>query len=150
METWSLFSLVVATAAATLGCQSDATAPLIVEADPVGLTVAPSTAMVDGGKALRLTASLRLPDGSTATAADVTWQSADGTIATVGPDGIVQGLRSGRVQIVATWHDSRGSSLVTVVDPGTKGEKPGRCLQLLEAESGSGIPTDGSCAAAIS
>jgi len=146
MRTSSLLSLVVVAAAATLGCQSDATAPLIVEADPVGLTVVPSIATIDGGKLLRLTASLHLPDGSTATAPDVTWRSADGSIASVGSDGIVQGLRAGRVQIVATWHDSRGSSLVTVIDPAAKGTKPGHCLQRLEAAAGSSIPTDGGCA----
>jgi hypothetical protein len=146
MRTSSLFSLVVLTAAATLGCQSDATAPLTVESDPAALTVAPSIATVDGGKFLRLTASLHLPDGSKATAPDVSWRSADGSIATVGPDGIVQGVRSGRVQIVATWHDSRGSSLITVLDPAAKGKKPGHCIQRLETETGSGIPTDDGCA----
>ena len=146
MRTSSLLSFVVVTAAATLGCQSDATAPLTVEADPVGLTVVPSIATVDGGRFLRLTASLHFPDGSKATAPDVTWQSADGTIASVGPDGLVYGLKAGRVQIVATWHDSRGSSLVTVVDPTVKSGKPPHCIQPLEAGTESGIPPGGGCA----
>jgi uncharacterized protein YjdB len=146
MRTPSLLSLIVVTAMATLGCQSDATAPLTVEADPVGLTVVPSIATVDGGKFLKLTASLHLQDGSKATAPDVTWQSADGTIATVGSDGIVQGLRAGRVQIVATWHDSRGSSLVTVVDPAIKDKNLPHCLEPLKAGTGSGIPTNAGCA----
>jgi hypothetical protein len=146
MRTSSLLSFVVATAAATLGCQSDATAPLIVEADPVGLTVVPSIATVDGGKFLKLTASLHLPDGSKTAAPDVTWHSADGVIATVGSDGIVEGLRAGQVQIVATWHDSRGSSLITVLDPAAKGKKLPHCLERLEAGAGSGIPTDAGCA----
>lgn len=141
MRTSSLLSLVIVTAAASLGCQSDATAPLIVEADPIGLTVVPGTATVDGGRPLRLTASLRLPDGSTATAPDVTWSSSDGTIATVGQDGIVQGVRSGRVQIVATWHDSRGSSLVTVAGPASKDKQPPRCLEQPKAS----VPADGTC-----
>ena len=146
MRTSSLLAFVVVSAAATLGCQSDATAPLTVEADPVGLTVVPSIATVDGGRFLRLTASLHLPDGSKATAPDVTWQSADGSIATVGTDGLVQGLRAGRVQIVATWHDSRGSSLVTVVDPTVKSGKPQHCIEPLEAGTESSIPTGGGCA----
>jgi len=141
MRTSSLLSLVIVTAAASLGCQSDATGPLIVEADPIGLTVVPGTGTVDGGRALRLTASLRLPNGSTATAPDVTWSSSDGTIATVGQDGIVQGVRSGQVQIVATWHDSRGSSLVTVVGPASKGKQPPRCLDQTKASA----PADGTC-----
>ena len=147
MRTSSLLSLVVVSAAAILGCQSDATAPLTVDADPVGLTVVPSIATVDGGKLLRLTARLHLPDGSQSTAPNVTWRSADVTIATVGPDGTVQGLRAGRVQIVATWHDIRGSSLVTVVVPPAKGKNASPCLERLEAGTGSGIPpTDPGCA----
>jgi Big-like domain-containing protein len=146
MRTPSLFSLVVATAMATLGCQSGATAPLTIDDDPTGLTVVPSIATVDGGKFLKLTASLHLADGSRATASDVTWLSADGTIASVGTDGVVHGLKAGQVQIVATWHDSRGSSLVTVIDPAIKGEKPPRCLEPIKAGTGSGIPTQGGCA----
>jgi uncharacterized protein YjdB len=146
MRTSSLLSFVVVTAAATLGCQSDATAPLTVESDPAALTVVPSFATVDGGKLLRLTASIHLPDGSITTASDVTWHSADGTIASVGADGLVQGLRAGRVQIVATWHDSRGSSLVTVVDPTVKHKNPLPCLEPIKAATGSGIPTNAGCA----
>jgi uncharacterized protein YjdB len=146
MRSSSLLSFVVVTAAATLGCQSDATAPLTVEAEPAGLTVVPSIATVDGGETLRLTASLHLADGSRATAPDVTWLSADGTIASVGTDGVVHGLKAGQVQIVATWHDSRGSSLVTVVDPTIKHKDPLPCLEPSKAGTGSGIPTNAGCA----
>jgi uncharacterized protein YjdB len=132
MRTSSLLALVVVTAAANLGCQSDATAPVIVEADPIGLTVVPGSATVDGGRPLRLTASLRLADGSRATAPDVIWSSSDGTIATVGQDGIVEGVREGQVQIVATWHDSRGSSLVTVVGRASKDKQPPRCFEQIK------------------
>jgi Bacterial Ig-like domain (group 2) len=143
MRTSSLLSLVIVTAAASLGCQSDATAPLIVDADPVGLTVVPGTATVDGGRPLRLTARLRLPDGSTATTTEATWSSTDGTIATVGQDGIVEGVRAGQVQIVATWHDSRGSSLVTVIGRASKDKEPPRCIEQIKPKAG--VPTDGTC-----
>jgi uncharacterized protein YjdB len=140
MRTSSLLSLIAVTAAASLGCQSDATG--IVTADPpVGLTVVPGTATVDGGRPLRLTARLRLPDGSTATTTEATWSSSDGTIATVGVDGVVEGVRAGQVQIVATWHDSRGSSLVTVVGRTSKDKEPPRCIEQIKA----GVPGDGTC-----
>lgn len=142
MRTSSLLSLLAVTAAASLGCQSDATAPLIVE--PVGLTVVPGTATVDGGRPLRLTARLRLPDGSTATTTEATWSSSDGTIATVGRDGIVEGVRAGQVQIMASWHDSRAFSRVTVVGRTSKDKEPPRCIEQIKPEAG--VPEDGTCA----
>jgi uncharacterized protein YjdB len=141
MRTSSLLSLIAVTAAASIGCQSDATAPLIV--DSVGLTVVPGTATVDGGRPLRLTARLRLPDGSTATTTEAIWSSTDGTIATVGQDGIVEGVRAGQVQIVASWHDSRAFSQVTVVGRTSKDKEPPRCSEQIKPKAG--VPGDGTC-----
>jgi uncharacterized protein YjdB len=139
-----LSSLSLALAGATvLGCQSGATSPLAVEADPAPLSVIPSYATLNGGAFLRLTAAVRNADGSKSTPADVRWLSADGTIASVAADGTVQGLREGKVQIVATWHDSRGSSLVTVISPVAK--KPPTCLDASVAGTGSAIPGGDKC-----
>lgn len=138
----SSLSLVLA-AAAVMGCQSDATSPLAVQPDGPPLSVIPSYATLNGGAFLRLTASVRNADGSKSTPADVRWLSADGTIASVAADGTVQGLREGKVQIIATWHDSRGSSLVTVVGPVAK--KPPACLEASVAGTGSAIPGGDKC-----
>jgi hypothetical protein len=144
MRTLTLLTLVATTAAAAAGCQSDATAPLGIQSDPRPLAVIPTIATVDGGKFIKLTATVRHEDGSTSTPPDAAWRSSDGTIASVAADGIVQGLRAGRTQIVATWHDSRGSSLLTVLDPVVKKGSP-PCLAPLEAGVGSGVPTAGGC-----
>ena len=142
MRTLQSLTLVALVAGATLGCQSDATAPDPIPGGPndglttMALTVAPSVATIDGGRALRLIATLHHPDGKTSAATDVTWRSADGSIAAVAADGTVQGLRAGRVQIVATWHDAHGSSLVTVREPVVK-KDPLRCIELRPAGEGS-------------
>ena len=121
MRTLPLLTLVFATIAAGLGCQTGASLEPPSDPDPITtLTVLPSVTLLDGGKTLRLTAKVRQADGSLTSPADVAWSSADGTIASVDAGGIVYGWRAGRVQIVATWHDSRGSSLVTVLEPVAK------------------------------
>jgi uncharacterized protein YjdB len=130
MRTLSLLTLVFATTAAGMGCQSGASLAPPSDPDPITtLTVLPSVTLLDGGKSLRLTAKVRQADGSLTSPADVAWSSADGAIASVDAGGVVFGWRAGQVQIVATWHDNRGSSLVTVLEPVVKkkpdGKQPG-------------------------
>jgi hypothetical protein len=145
MRTLPLLTIVLATAAAGMGCQSGASSPLEVQTDPAGLTVVPSVTSIGNGTSFRLVAKVRQPDGSTTTPPDVIWLSGNGAIASVDGTGLVQGLSAGRVQIVATWHDSRGSSLVTVLEPVIK-KPPPRCLEQGTAGAGSEIPQGGECA----
>lgn len=148
MRTLSLSISTIISAAATVGliaaCQSDATAPPIRPDPPVGLSVDPRLATIDGGNTLRLTATMRHTDGSSSTPPGVSWTSADETIATVAADGVVQGRKAGRVQIVASWHASRGSSLVTVLDPTAK-QPPLRCIEPSRVATGTGIPENPRC-----
>jgi Big-like domain-containing protein len=148
MRTLPLLTLVLATAAAGMGCQSGAS--LEPPADPESrLTVLPNITSVDGGKTLRLTARVRQADGSITSPADIAWLSEDGAIASVDAGGTVRGLRAGRVQIVATWHDSRGFSLVTVLEP--VGQKPDgkqpkpQCTEKGVAGAAAEIPTGVTC-----
>jgi hypothetical protein len=142
MRTLPLLTLVFATTAAGMGCQSGAS----LEPPPdqvTSLTVLPSITSLDGGTSLRLSAKIRQPDGSITSPADVAWSSADSDIASVDAAGMVSGLRAGRVQIVATWHGSRGSSVVTVLEPVRKkpnGKAPvPKCLE--KATASAAIPT---------
>ena len=145
MRTVRLLSLAVVTAVSVMGCQSGATNPFTVEEEnPSPLTVAPSLAtLVNGGQALRLAASLSLPNGSRLTPDNVKWSSADAAIASVDPDGTVRGLRAGRVQIIATWQESRGSSLIVVIDQVAK--KRPNCLANLEEGPAPSTPADTRC-----
>src|SRR5512133_644041 len=141
MRLLQLLTVLVVPVVALAGCQGDA--PLEVTSDQPILSVAPRAAAVDGGKLSRLTAKIRQEDGSYSQPTDVTWSSADGTVATVDGKGLVQALKAGRTQIIATWHESRGSSLVTVLDPLVK-KQPSPCLALLKP--GAGNPKDPGCA----
>ena len=142
MRTHSLLTIVLSLAAGSLGCDSGANlGPRAVEVLP--LTVIPSATTIDGGKTIRLIARVRHSDGSTSEPPDVTWRSANGAVATVDGTGVVSGLQPGQAQIVATWQDTRGSSLVTVAEAVTKKPTP-ECSAQATAEAGSNIPT-GKC-----
>lgn len=146
MRTLPLLTLVLATAAAGMGCQSGAS--LTAPDDPeVTLTVRPTITSVDGGKTLRLTAKVRQPDGSFTSPADIAWRSEDDAIASVDAGGTVLGVRAGRVQIVATWRNSRGLSVVTVLEPGAqKGKQPKpQCTEKGAVGAGAEIPNGGTC-----
>jgi hypothetical protein len=71
---------------------------------------------------------------------NITWVDAGGT---------VRGLRAGRVRIVATWHDSQGFSLVTVLEPVAqkpdgKQSKP-QCTEKCAGAGAGMIPEGGTC-----
>jgi hypothetical protein len=83
--------------------------------DSVRLTVAPSSATIDGGSTFRLTAKVTGQDGEVITPADVSWSSSDATVADVGSAGLVEGRQPGEALIFASWGNARGSALVTVV-----------------------------------
>ena len=143
MRTLPLLTLVIATVAAGMGCQSDAS--LGPPPPPTtALTVLPSSTTVGGGQSLRLTAQVHNADGSTTTPGGVTWISADGVVASVDADGMVHGLRPGQTRITATWHDNRAFALVTVSEPQAQKPRP-ECLESGTAKD-SDIPKTGQCA----
>ena len=138
MRTVRLLSLAVAAAATVAGCQSGATNPLEPEHPATSpLTVVPHQATLGGGQAIHLTASLRRPDGSRTTPDNVRWSSADTRIAQVDEAGTVHALQAGRVQIIAEWQDSRGSSSI-VVDEQVR--KKNECPVFLEGGTESSAP----------
>lgn len=122
-------------------CQSDAVGPQVPIEQPQALSVAPRFASMPNGTIVQLAATVHQTDGTSSAPSDVEWTSTDETIATVSR-GIVTGIKPGRVQILATWHRSRGSSLVYVLDPIVK-KPPPQCLQAKAA--GSGVPAKGPC-----
>ncbi len=135
------YTTAIVAASLVAACQSDATAPLPPPDPPLTLSVAPTLATIHGGKIVRLSATVRHTDGSSSAPPDVRWISADETIATV-ENGLVNGLKAGRVQIVATWHDSRGSSVIVVLNP-TATKPPPPCIE--PSKAGTGITEDASC-----
>jgi hypothetical protein len=131
MRTLSLLTLVLAGAIASLGCKgADIVAP---SDDTPTLNVLPSVTTIGGGRFLRLTAQVKHADGSTTAASGATWQSSNGAIATVDATGMVHGLKSGRVQILAQWSGARSSSVVTVLEPVKK--VPSECSPALRGSN---------------
>jgi hypothetical protein len=126
------------------GCNSP-TGPGSVEppTDLQVLTVAPSFATINGGRFIKLTAMVG--SGARATSPpDVTWLSADTNVATVRPGGIVEARKAGRVQIVATWHQARGSAVVIVLNQVTKKPPTPACLKRIPGRE-KHLISDGSC-----
>lgn len=142
MRLFPLLATIGAPLAVLAACQTGATSPLEVSGNPALLSVIPSVAAVNGGKVIKLTARVRNDDGSYSEPSDVAWSSRDGTIATVDRRGLVQGLRAGRTQILATWHESHGSSVVDVIDPVAK-KQPLPCAASLA--TGAAKPGGATC-----
>lgn len=124
MRPLSLMTLVVAPMTILAGCQSGAESPAGPEDPPAPMSVIPSSMTIDGGNLLTLSAKIRNADGTYAAPADVAWCSSNADVASVDAGGRVLGLKSGKAQIVATWHGSRGSSVITVIDPDVKKVAP--------------------------
>ena len=146
MRTLPLLTLVIATVAAGMACQSETS--LGPPSTPAtSLRVLPSAITLGGGKSLRLTATVHNADGSTTRPDGVTWVSADGIVASVDAGGMVLGLQPGQARIIATWQDNRAFSLITVAAPDAqkpKSKPRPECLAKSTAE-GSEIPTTDEC-----
>lgn len=133
MRSLSWLTLVLAGALVAPGCKG---ADIVAPSDETPtLNVLPSVTAIGGGRFLRLTAQVKHANGSITAASGVTWQSANGAIATVDATGMVHGLLPGRVQILARWGNARSSALVTVLKPVKKA--PPDCQAALKV---SGIP----------
>ena len=75
------------------------------------VTVIPTTAEVETGKTVTLTATV-LPED--ATAKTVTWSSSDETVATVDQNGVVTGIKAGEVTVIAEAGGKTAQCKVTV------------------------------------
>jgi hypothetical protein len=135
-------------AAATLlpGCNST-TGPRPTEELPgvEVLTVHPSLATVSGGRFIKLRATMTALGNRVDTPPEVIWSSSDTNVATVGADGIVEGRKAGRVQIVATWQAARGSAVVVVLNQVAKKPLFPQCLKRIPAAEQSLISDNSKC-----
>lgn len=106
----------IITAAVLTAC-SDTSGPDVPRPPSLVLTVAPSSATIEGGRTLRLAARLVGEAGEVTTPPDVSWSSSDAVVAGVGLGGLVEGRKPGEARILASWGSARGSAMVTVVRP---------------------------------
>jgi hypothetical protein len=124
MRSLPFFTLLLAPVAILAGCQAGAESPGEPDDLPAPMSVVPSSITIDGGNALTLTAKIRSADGAYATPDDIAWCSSNGDVASVDAGGHVLGLKPGKAQIVATWHGSRGSSVITVIESDARKIEP--------------------------
>jgi hypothetical protein len=124
--------LLAATATMLLGC-SDSTGPSS-SGGPGGsesssFQVSPSTATVQQGQYWQFTVTysgnLALSGGQR----NAVWHSADESVASVSPSGMVRGVTGGQTRIVAIWGRYQASGLVTVVGPMKKHDGRAVCMK---------------------
>ena len=81
------------------------------------VTVTPSSATLQRGSTVQLTATLRDAAGNVLTGRAVSWTSSNTSAATVSGTGLVSGVAAGSATITATSESKSGSSAVTVTEP---------------------------------
>jgi uncharacterized protein YjdB len=103
-----------ATITATSEGQSG-TSSITVTAVPVAsVEVKPTSASVDEGKTVQLTATPKDANGIPLTGHAIAWFSSNTAVATVSPNGLVKGEVAGPATITATSEGASGSSSITV------------------------------------
>ena len=81
------------------------------------VTVSPSTAQVEAGATLQLTAQVRDASGNTLSGRSVSWSTNASSIVTVSNNGVVTGVAAGVATITATVEGKQGTAAITVTDP---------------------------------
>jgi uncharacterized protein YjdB len=81
------------------------------------VTVAPTSATVERGSTVQLTATVRDASGNVLTGRAVSWTSSNTSAATVSGSGLVTGVAAGSATVSATSEGKSGSSNVTITEP---------------------------------
>ena len=90
--------------------------PTLVQPVPTRIVITPASAtLVSIGETVQLTASVLDQNGQQVIGAVVAWQSSDGTVATVSPQGLVTAVMNGTVQITATAGSTSARAQVRVM-----------------------------------
>src|SRR2546430_13234346 len=128
-----------ATITATSEGQSG-TATITVTNVPVAtVTVAPTSANLQTGQTVQLTATARDASGNILSGRVITWSSSNASVASVNGSGLVTGAGAGSATITATSEGQSGTSSVTVtfvpvasvtVNPGSASVQVGQTVQL--------------------
>ena len=131
---WTVLVGVTLAAACGGGDSGGPTAPPTVPDPPraTSVTVSPTTAELDVGETVQLTAVVRDQNSNVMAGASVTWMSGAGTVATVNASGLVTGVAGGTATITARSGSAQGTAEITV------GPNPDRAalVALYEATDG--------------
>jgi uncharacterized protein YjdB len=108
----------VAAGTATITATSEGksgTATLLVKLVPVAaVSVTPSSASVQVGSTVQLSAKTSDASGNTLTGRTITWSTSSASIATVSSSGLVTGVAAGTAKIVATSEGVKDTATITV------------------------------------
>ncbi|MXW67353.1 MAG: hypothetical protein F4Z72_10185 [Gemmatimonadales bacterium] len=104
-------SVVAAAAGRTAG-----EAVVIVAQTADSVVVSPAAGTIAPGDTLRFTAAAFDENGHAVLGAEFHWSSADRSVATVDPSGLVRGVAAGKATITTTAGDARGTAQITVAD----------------------------------
>jgi uncharacterized protein YjdB len=135
-----------ATITATSESQSGTSSITVTQVPVATVAITPSSAAVQPGQTVQLTATTKDANGNILTGRVVTWSSGDQTIATVSGSGLVTGIKAGTVSITATSEGKSGNAMVLVgVAPPPAGCAPtggGTCYYVDAALGNDGNPGD--------
>src|SRR6266496_3833718 len=98
----------------TNGALADTSAVTVTAIPVASVTVAPSSAGIQVGDTLRLTATPRDSAGNVLSGRTITWSSDSSAVATVNASGLVTGVASGSATIRATSEGKSGTAAITV------------------------------------
>src|SRR5207244_1068713 len=131
------------TGSATITATSEGksgTATITVTNVPVAtVTVAPTSANLQTGQTVQLTATARDASGNVLSGRVMTWSSSNSSVASVNGSGLVTGAGAGSATITATSEGQSGSAAITVtaapvatvtVSPAAAAVQPGQTVQL--------------------
>ena len=110
----------VTLAAACGGGDSPSPTALPTVPDPpraTTVTVSRTTAELDVGETVQLTAEVRDQNSNVMAAATVTWTSSAGSVATVNASGLVTGVAEGTATITASAGSAQGTAHIAVANP---------------------------------
>jgi len=106
------------TITATSEGKNGTSAVTVIPIPVASVAVSPATASVGVNGTVQLTATPKDANGNALTGRTVTWQTSDGTIATVDANGLVTGnAGGGPVTITATSEGKNGTAAITVTIP---------------------------------
>jgi uncharacterized protein YjdB len=106
-----------ATITATSEGQSGTSAVTVTAAPVASVTVSPTSAAVQPGQTVQLTATTKDANGNTLTGRTVTWASNGTAAATVSASGLVTGVATGTAMITATSEGKTGTAMIAVGTP---------------------------------
>jgi uncharacterized protein YjdB len=83
----------------------------------VTIAITPNPASVVAGKTVALTATVQTPSGTLTNPSAGSWETADGGIATVNPNGVATGVKAGATTISFVYQGVREGVTLTVLAP---------------------------------